>query len=436
LIGGLLLASLISGSSLALYDYFSDAAYARDDYRSIVQFIKAVGGPEDAVVLHAEGQQDVFNYYYGANPASEPPVYPLPRRRPLDEAATLAELNQIAGSAEKVYAVFWAGHQADPEGLIEHWLDRQLFKATDHWYGNVRLASYASPPVSETLPLHPVGDQLGQQIVLTGYGLSSSTVAAGDILQVILQWQAEAPLATDYLLFLQLLDQHNHLVGQRDASPAVPTSTWPIRQPISDSHGIFIEPGTPPGQHRLIVGLYDPQTGQRLPVRKDKQADFLGDFIELTQIELIRPDAPLPVGAFNMQTPARVPMLDLSLLGYDLYKLGHRSTPDAPLYPGDPVQLIIYWRLDNSEQRPRDQLSIQLLTTHGEDTAVRLSAPLAGVDYPIDQWEVGEIVRAQYDLFLNGLEPGFYRFALSVESQEAEQQAEFMTKPFQLKARP
>lgn len=436
LMGGLLLASLISGSSLALYSYFSDAAYARDDYRSIVQFIKAVGGPEDAVVLHAEGQQDVFNYYYGSKPASEPPVYPLPRRRPLDEAATLAELNQIAGSAEKVYAVFWAGHQADPDRLIERWLDRQLFKATDQWYGNVRLASYASPQASEALLLEPVGDQLGQQIALTAYGLSSSTVVAGDILQVALQWQTGAPLTTDYVVFLQLLDQHNHLVSQRDASPVAPTSTWPIHQPISDSHGIFIEPGTPPGKHRLIVGLYDLQTGQRLPVRKDGKADAQGDFIELTGIEVTRPDVPLPAGAFDIQIPARVSLLDLSLLGYDLYKLGHRSAPDAPLYPGDPVQLVVYWRLDGPGQRLKDQLFIQLLTMQGEDTAVRLTAPLAGVHYPIENWEIGEIVRAQYDFFLNDLEPDFYRLALSVEGQEAEQQAEFVTKPFQLKARP
>jgi hypothetical protein len=41
--------------------------------------------------------------------------------------------------------------------------------------------------------------------------------------------------------------------------------------------------------------------------------------------------------------------------------------------------------------------------------------PAAGVDYPTGEWEPGEIVRAQFDLFLPGdVAPGDYRVSLGL----------------------
>jgi hypothetical protein len=37
--------------------------------------------------------------------------------------------------------------------VIENWLNTELYKATDRWFGNVRLVSYATP--RQALPLEP-----------------------------------------------------------------------------------------------------------------------------------------------------------------------------------------------------------------------------------------------------------------------------------------
>jgi 4-amino-4-deoxy-L-arabinose transferase-like glycosyltransferase len=429
LIGGALLSTLTVASALSLYHYFTNPAYARDNYRGIANFIKAVGGPDDAVILNAEGQQDVFNYYFSKASAPEAPVYPLPRRRPLDEAATRAELQTIATQAHKIYAVYWATQQADPQGLIESWLNTHLFKATDQWYGNVRLVSYASPLKNSDLSLTPLNYQLGSHIRLKGYALSAPQIAPGDILQVALSWQTDSPLRADenYTVFVQVLDQADHLVGQRDAAPLTPTSAWPVNQPVADAHGVFIEPGTPPGRHRLIVGLYDSQTGQRLPVAEGQ------DFAELGQIEIIRPQPPLPPEAFRMQVPLNTPMLEVTLLGYDLYKLGHRSSPDTPLHPGDPVQLVAYWQAREPVRWLEDQLFIQVVTNSGEATPVFVTRPPAGTTYPIQDWREGEIIRAQYNFFLGDLSPGIYRLALTLIAQEtSSQRVVALTRPFRV----
>lgn len=429
LAGGALLAAVTGVSALSLYYYYTDPAYARDNYRGMVNFIQAVSGPDDAVILDAEGQQDVFNYYYVNSSVPEAPVYPLPRQRPLDEAATLAELQTIAATANKIYAVYWATQQADPKGLIEGWLDTHLFKATDQWYGNVRLVGYASPHASAELPLTSVDYRLGPHIRLVGYALSTPQITPGDILQLALSWETDAPLhpAENYTVFVQVLDQANHLVGQRDAAPLTPTSHWPVNQPIADAHGVFIEPGTPPGPHRLIVGLYDSQTGQRLPVAGGQ------DFVELGQVEVTRPVVPLPATALNIQVTLNTPMREVTLLGYDFYKLGHGSTPETPLHPGDPVQLVVYWLAEQPVRWLQDQLFIQVVTNSGEATPIFITRQPAGTDYPIQQWREGEIIRAQYNFFLDNLPPRTYRLALTLNGPETTaQHVTALTEPFRV----
>jgi hypothetical protein len=361
------------------------------------------------------------------------PVYPLPRQRPLDKVATVNELQHLAAAADKIYATYWATHQADPDGLIEGWLDNHLFKATDQWYGNVRLVSYANPQASAGLTSTPVDYQLGQHIRLTGYALSSPRITPGDILQIALTWQADHPVSQNYTVFVQVLDQANHLVGQRDALPLQPLPDWPTGEPVPDGHGVFIEPGTPPGKHKIILGLYNSETGQRLPVKRGREAAAARDFIELGEVEIVRPAIPLPYEAFNIQVPLNQQMLGITLLGYDLYKLGHRSSPDTPIRPGDALHVVAYWMPQQPVQWLDDQLFIQVVTLSGQDSPLFVTRQPAGIDYSIKEWPPEEIVRAQYDLVLSNLEPGTYRLALTLGGRKSSMpQVVALTKPFQV----
>jgi 4-amino-4-deoxy-L-arabinose transferase-like glycosyltransferase len=207
-------------SILALRNYFADPAYARDDYRGIVAYIDALGRPGDAIVLNAPGQQEVFGYYY----QGDLPVYPLPESRPLDPARTGSALAELARPGGRVFAVLWATGESDPERFVEGWLDAQAYKALDSWVGNVRLAVYAVPARTPPAPDQRLDVRLrnaenGDEITLLGYSLLNDQLAAGDIAQITLFWQAERTPTQRYKAFLHVLDAGNHIVGQRDAEP-------------------------------------------------------------------------------------------------------------------------------------------------------------------------------------------------------------------------
>ncbi|MFN8458634.1 MAG: 6-pyruvoyl-tetrahydropterin synthase-related protein [Anaerolineae bacterium] len=120
------------------------------------------------------------------------------------------------------------------------------------------------------------------KIQLVGFELGQ--VSASE-LAFTLAWQTDQPLTTNYTVFAQLLTADNKLVASFDRPPldgAYPTSTWLAGQVILDPRHIPLTQ-VPPGEYRLIVGLYDPSTQQRL------QTTNQTDFVELTPVQLDQP---------------------------------------------------------------------------------------------------------------------------------------------------
>jgi hypothetical protein len=116
-------------------------------------------------------------------------------------------------------------------------------------------------------------------IQLTGFELDSLSLRQLDFK---LAWRADQPPSTNYTVFAQLLDPQNNLVAGFDGPPldgAYPTSTWLAGQTIIDSRTIPLR-GVPAGEYRLIIGMYDPVTQQRLLTPTG------ADFIELTRVKI------------------------------------------------------------------------------------------------------------------------------------------------------
>ncbi len=246
--------------------YF-DPAYQRDDYRGIAAQIAAEAGTEDAVILDAPTQIEVFDYYNQGRLRS----YPLPLGRPADLEKTLARLEEIGRTHRDVYAVLWATGESDPDGIVEGWLNANRYKVYDAWHGNVRLALWAAererPRQGDVSATFGASGQEAE-LELFGPRIEGWTARPGEVLTLDLAWRAVSPPRADYVVFAQLLDSQGRLAAQRDMPPSGGTgrmSRWEPGSIIDDPIGLRVPANLAPGDYRWIIGLYDPATGRRLP---------------------------------------------------------------------------------------------------------------------------------------------------------------------------
>jgi 4-amino-4-deoxy-L-arabinose transferase-like glycosyltransferase len=82
---------------------------------------------------------------------------------------------------------------------------------------------------------------------------------------VTLYWRAVGPASANYAVFVHALGADGRIVAQHDGQPAAgtrPARAWQADEVIVDDHPLR----RPPETVALAIGLYDPATGQRVPL--------------------------------------------------------------------------------------------------------------------------------------------------------------------------
>jgi hypothetical protein len=144
-----------------------------------------------------------------------------------------------------------------------------------------RPRQFEPPPIAD-----PLDVAFGEPplLILLGFNQpNKNSEPKNQTLELTFYWQAEAEMATNYTVFAQLLNPSGQVVAQVDTQPqdgAAPTTTWLPGEIIADDISLTLPPDLPPGDYRLITGLYDAASGARLPVSGG------GDFVELRQVTL------------------------------------------------------------------------------------------------------------------------------------------------------
>ena len=113
------------------------------------------------------------------------------------------------------------------------------------------------------------GHSLGGLIELAGAQMGATSVAPDGSLAVSLWWRALASIDVSYTVFMQVIDEAGTKAGQVDRLPCdggCPTTAWQPGDLVGARYEVAIDPAAPPGRYRVIAGLYDLATGQRLPV--------------------------------------------------------------------------------------------------------------------------------------------------------------------------
>ncbi len=148
-------------------------------------------------------------------------------------------------------------------------------------------------PSMVVLRLFPMQNESGAQlgpIQLVGYDLNTSEIAAGDDIVFRHYWRAQNPTSSIHHVFNHLISEAGEIAAQVDYVPLWddrrPTTTWddPDEILLGREFVLSLPPDLPPGVYRLISGLYDPATWQRLIAADGKDHIHIAD-IALTQPE-------------------------------------------------------------------------------------------------------------------------------------------------------
>jgi hypothetical protein len=136
---------------------------------------------------------------------------------------------------------------------------------------------------------HPLEARLGDGVLFLGYDMGSDDVKPGDTLELILYWQALQELQVSYTVFAHLLDVKNQIWGQIDSIPGrgdAPTTGWIPGETITDEYQLVVDPEAPPAEYIIEIGMYDANTGERLPAYGGTE-ESVGDRILLGHVQLV-----------------------------------------------------------------------------------------------------------------------------------------------------
>ncbi len=123
------------------------------------------------------------------------------------------------------------------------------------------------PPISNQIKA-----EFGQPeaVELYGFDLSNEKPGPGESVEITLYWRSlSGEIKTSYSVFVHLAGEDETILAQSDGLPASgfrPTTSWRANEVIVDLHNLSLPESPEPGNYRMWVGLYDPQTDLRMPL--------------------------------------------------------------------------------------------------------------------------------------------------------------------------
>jgi hypothetical protein len=200
-------------------------------------------------------------------------------------------------------------------------------------------SAYASIRADEP-ELKSIVANLGDTFTILAVGAMPDHLQPEQDAAVIVEWRADRPSSTDYSVFVHLVDEDGLIVAQQDTMPGgglYPTSEWQTGETRIETYTVKIPAGSyTPDRGHWVVGMYDPTTGERLPVHADNlpaqgtDVELLTDSVRFGEVVITTPPGlvPNPLGAVFQD--------NMTLDGYEV--------SSRRLVPGEEFEIVLYWR--------------------------------------------------------------------------------------------
>lgn len=112
----------------------------------------------------------------------------------------------------------------------------------------------------------PQDDSFAGLLHMHGFAAATQTAQPGQTVPITLYWQVEQKPSHLLTSFIHIRQADGQLVAQSDQWPAgLPSTLWADQQILIDAHQIALPPTLAPGSYSVVVGVYNPDTGLRLP---------------------------------------------------------------------------------------------------------------------------------------------------------------------------
>lgn len=305
----------------------------------------------------------------------------------VDEATIAAELAAVVGGRREVTVIELSrARMAPPDNkqLVDFLLRRQGQRLHEEAQPSYRLASYRLAG-----PLPPMLTPDGEQSASIEFGgtlrlerWAAGPNAARDRLWALTRWSLVTTTNRNLKVSLRLRDEDGRLVAQADcdllAPPRfLPTAAWPVGEQQASYHLLDLPPGLPAGRYRLQATVYDRDSGEVLHAHGAMEGT---------------------VGTLTL--PASETALDPEAAVTDAHwggiALAGRTLPSAPVRPGEPATIVLYWQR-RAGPLTGEQYEVRLLDRAGNLQGRWRGAPLGG-RLPPASWPDGQLLRDVIEL--------------------------------------
>ena len=196
----------------------------------------------------------------------------------------------IAAAHTRLWSFNFARNPDSPDATAVQWLRGQQAYADRLTVGNMSVLLFAQTPAFAANNAPPVlfdhRIHLRWQVMCPKDPLEpagSCVAQRSDVLPVIAEWTALAPITDDLSISLQLMQPDGQLAAQNDSAAVnglAPSFTWKENQPVLDRRAVLIPSNLGLGQYVLRMGIYRRSDGARLKTESGVE------FVELGIIEI------------------------------------------------------------------------------------------------------------------------------------------------------
>ncbi|MBI5876344.1 MAG: glycosyltransferase family 39 protein [Chloroflexi bacterium] len=246
----LALIGMLCGSALSLARIYADPLVAKPDFRSAAQYIDRLSRDGDGLIFDGPDPNKAFYRYFSQQKVT---AFDEGQFDPQDIAEATAFLMRETPKRDRWWVVLYF----HPPGPTEDWLAANGFQTSSRWFNGIRVLLFATPTEASLRAAAPASVQTALPLTLTVR--MSAAVYAGDVLPVILRWQATATLPADYQASVRLIGADGRVIRQLDRRPLdgrVPTSQWRPDDVLDDRYGLLVPEDTPSGDYTVQVILY------------------------------------------------------------------------------------------------------------------------------------------------------------------------------------